>query len=182
VSASAKGQEPVKPSSARFWSSVLLLSALLFGAGCDKPQGVSIGDAAPAISGNDVHGEYVSLGQLKGKVVVIYFWVNSCCGASLKQLEPFYRQRRGDGLEILAINEFDSGKDLQAYAAGNSLSFTLLTDEHSMLSKQYRAFGFPTVFIVDRNGIVREKILGALRIADLEKRISLQLDRKPFPK
>ena len=167
--------------SGKEWSRLFLLSipvlaGLLFCAGCEKAHPVNIGDTPPAISGNDINGEYVSLGKLKGKVVVIYFWTNSCCGASLKELEPFYSLQKYNGLEILAINELDSEKDVQSYARNNSLSFTQLTDERSMIQKQYRAFGFPTIFIVDRNGIVREKIIGAIQTADLEKVIARHLE------
>ena len=157
---------------------ILVLTALLSCAGCENPQGVRIGHTAPGISGNDIHGEYVSLSQLKGKVVVIYFWTNSCCAVSLKQLEPFYRLQKHNGLEILAINELNSEKEVQSYAKNNALTFTMLTDERSMLSEQYGAFGFPTIFILDREGTVREKILGNMQTAKLEKLTSAYFKQK----
>lgn len=157
---------------------ILTLATLSLCAGCDSQLGVKIGNTAPGISGNDIHGEYVSLSQLKGKIIVIYFWENSCCGASLKQIEPFYRKYKYDGLNILAINEMGSKEDVASYAKSNGLTFTMMTDEHSMLLKQYQAFGFPTIFILDRNGIIREKILGDIQIAKLEKLVSFHLGRK----
>ena len=165
--------------SGRSWMRISLLLALLTCAGCDKPQVVGVGAAAPGISGNDIHGEYLSLNQLKGKVVIVYFWANTCCGGNLKQLEPFYRQHKYDGLEILAINGQDSEKEVLSFAKNNALTFTVMTDEHSILMKQYKAFGFPTVFILDRNGTVREKILGAIQTDKLEKLATMYLDQKP---
>jgi len=38
---------------------------------------------------------------------VIYFWTDSCCGGSLKKLEPLYRENRDNGLALLAVNEGD---------------------------------------------------------------------------
>lgn len=52
----------------------------------------------------------------------------------------------------------------------------MLTDEHTTMFKQYQAFGFPTVFIIDRNGVIREKILGNIQVDKLEKLIQHQFD------
>ena len=157
---------------------VLIVVILIVLTGCETRQGVNIGDNPPGISGNDIHGEYVSLSKLKGKVVLIYFWTNSCCGGSVKQISPLYNQYQYDGLEIIAINELDSVKDVASFARSNALAFTMLTDEHSLLFKQYRAFGFPTIFILDRNGIVREKVLGDIQPAKLESLVAAYLGNK----
>ncbi len=157
---------------------ISILATLFLSSGCENQQGVKVGDIPPRISDNDIHGEYVCLNRLKGKVVVIYFWANSCCGDSLKQLEPFYRQNKGKGLEMLAINELSSEKDVASYAKSYGLTFPMLTDEHSMLFKQYRAFGFPTIFILGRDGIIREKILGDIKSAKLEQLTSVYLDNR----
>ena len=157
---------------------MLVIATAVSLTGCETRQGVKLGDNPPGISGNDIHGEYVSLSKLKGKVVVIYFWSNSCCGGSVKQLSPLYNQFQHDGLEIIAINEFDSVKDVASFAKSNAMMFTMMTDEHSLLFKQYQAFGFPTIFILDRNGILREKILGDIQTAKLEKLVTVYLGDK----
>ncbi len=158
-----------------FLSALLPLATFLLCVGCDsKPQGVKIGDTPPGISGNDVRGENVNLGQLKGKIVVIFFWTNSCCGDSVKQLEALYRQYKQDGLEILAVNELDSGNAVESYAKNNALTFPMLADEGANLFKQYHVFGFPTIFILDRNGTVREKIMGEIQTEKLQKLVERQ--------
>ncbi|MBJ6727229.1 peroxiredoxin family protein [Geomesophilobacter sediminis] len=158
--------------------------ALVFGAlfiaaalvsGCDQKAGVRIGDTAPGISDTDINGEVVSLKELRGKVVVLYFWANSCCGKSLIQTEPVYRRHRAE-VALVAINGMDHREDVVKFAHQNGLTFTLLTDEHAMLMKQYQVLAFPTVFILDRNGIVRERILGDAGPAKLEKLIRRQLE------
>lgn len=52
----------------------------------------------------------------------------------------------------------------------------MLTDDHFSIFKQYQAFGFPTIFIVDRNGIIRQKILGNIQTDALKKVIQRQFD------
>lgn len=151
-----------------FLMSVLVPVTVLFYAGCENKQQIKIGDTPPVISGNDIHGEHVSLSELKGKIVVIYFWTNSCCGDSLKKLEPYYRVNKDKGLVVLAVNVGDAKEFIESYTKNNVLTFTMLTDEHSKLFKEYRAFGYPTIFILDKNGIVREKILGDIPIEKLQ--------------
>lgn len=152
------------------------MSTLLLCSSCSEKQGIRIGDNAPVIAGTDIHDKVVNHSRLTGKIVVIYFWTNSCCGDSLKQLEPVYGKFAKNGLEILAINERDERKAVEAYAAENSITFTMLADEQAKLFEKYHGLGFPTIFIVDRNGIIREKILGNIEIAKLEKLIQRQFD------
>lgn len=156
-------------------AAILLLASIAFSSGCAEKQEVKIGGKPPGISGNDIHGEFVSLDQFKDKVVVLYFWANTCCGEKLKLVEPFYRQIKYKGVAVLAINVGDSKETVASYAKNNGLTFTLQTDELAMIARQYGVFGFPTIFILGRNGIIRNKILGDIQIAKLEQLVSLYL-------
>ncbi len=168
--------------SSNFLLAVLVLAAVSFCPGCDRKQGIKIGDTPPGFSGMDIKGELASLSRLKGKVVVLYFWTNSCCGGRLKLFEPFFSKNREKGLAMVAINVGDTDETVVSYAKSNALTFTLLTDTHGMISRQYSVFGFPTIFILDRNGVIREKILGDIQTAKLEKLVSNQLDNTLQPK
>ena len=148
--------------------SILMLASLAFFTACENKQGIKIGDTPPVISGNDIHGEHINLSKLKGKIVVLYFWTNSCCGDSLKKLEPYYRENKDKGLAVLAVNVGDTKEIVEAYTKNNVLTFTMLTDEHEKLFKEYQVFGYPTIFILDKNGIVREKILGDIPTEKLQ--------------
>ncbi|MDD2851949.1 MAG: TlpA disulfide reductase family protein [Desulfuromonadaceae bacterium] len=161
-----------------FFNMVLraMLIIVLLLTGCEKKRGILIGDVAPQISGTDMQDRSVTHDTIKGKITVVYFWTNSCCGDSLKLLEPLYRRNKDKGLIVLAINEMDSKKDIESYAITNRLTFTMLRDEGARLFKKFSVFGFPTVFILDRNGTVREKILGDIQTNKLEKLVERQFD------
>ncbi len=153
----------------------ILLTISLLG-GCEPRPDVKIGEPAPAFSTTDITGAPVSLSQLKGKIVLIYFWTNSCCGDSLKLVEPLYAANRHKGLAICAINVGDTKEMVTSYAQSNGLTFAMLTDEHSGIFRRYRAFGFPTIFIIDGQGVIREKILGHIETDKLEKVLQRQFD------
>ena len=148
------------------------MACLAFSSGCDKKQGVKTGDKPPGISGTDIHGEFVNLNQFKGNVTILYFWTKSCCGERIKQLEPYYSMNKHKGLAIFAINVGNTREIIEAYAKDNGLTFTLQTDERAMISREYGVFGFPTIFILDREGTIRKKILGDIDTAQLEKLVA----------
>jgi peroxiredoxin len=152
---------------------ILLLASLPLSSGCTEKQQARIGGKPPGISGNDIHGEFITLNQFKGKVVVLCFWANTCCGEKLKLLEPYYRLNKYRDLAVLAINVGDSKETVELYAKNNGVTFAMQTDEYGMIARQYGVFGFPTIFILDGNGIIRNKILGDIQIASLEKLVSL---------
>ena len=154
--------------------SIMVLVSITFLAGCENKQGVKIGDTSPEISGKDIQGKDISLSKLKGKVVILYFWKNSCCGDSLKKLEPFHSESKDKGLAVMAVNVGDSQEIVESYVKDYALTFTMLTDENSKLFNQYHVIGFPTIFILDKNGIVREKIIGEIQTEKLAKLVVKQ--------
>lgn len=152
-----------------------LLSMLLIfltASACQEKRGVKIGDTAPAISGLDVRGTPVNSSTLKGKTVVVYFWTGSCCGENLKQLQPFYSRNKHRGFEIIAVNEIDSRDKILSYAADNGVTFPMLSDDRYMLFNAYNVVGFPTIIVLDKKGIVREKVLGDMKTANLQNLIA----------
>jgi peroxiredoxin len=155
---------------------VLSLASALGVAGCDSKKGVKAGDTAPDFAASDVHGETVRLSRYRGKIVVLYFWTNSCCGDNLKLVEPVYAGNRQKGLEILAIDVGDSREAIAAYGRDNGLTFPLVIDEQTKIFRQYRLVGFPSIFLIDSHGIVRQVVLGDIKPADLEKLIQRQFD------
>jgi peroxiredoxin len=155
---------------------ILMLASLAFFTGCENKQAIKVGDTPPGISGRDIHGEDIGQAKLKAKLVIIYFWTNSCCGDSLKKIEPIYSKNKDKGLAVLAVNEGDSKESVESYARNNALTFTMLVDEKTKLFKQYHVLGFPTIFILDKNGIVREKIQGDISIDILGKLVEKQFN------
>lgn len=152
------------------------LALLVLATACKDKRGVKVGDTAPAISATDIRGNPITLSKLKGKTVVVCFWTDSCCGDRLKQLEPIYSRNKDRGFELIAINEMDTAEKIRSYAARNRLTFTMLSDERSMLFKQYDVVGLPTLLILDKEGVIREKIQGEMQTAKLEKLIERHIN------
>ena len=149
-----------------------LLWLVLTVLGCKDAAAPQSGAVAPTISCTDIVGEYVSLSQLKDKVVVLYFWSSKCCGDKLKLLEPFYLQQKYNGLSIIAIEVGGPKEAVASFVLNNGLTFTNLTDEYESISRSYRVVGFPTIFVVDKKGVIRKKISGDIKMEQLNQLVT----------
>ncbi len=140
---------------------VCLLVASLFLFGFSWGGGTQIGDTPPEVRLPDPSGVPVSLDQQKGRVVVLYFWSDLCsCAERLPKLNKFYRQNRGKGLAILAVNVGQTRERVASYLKKNALEYTVLLDEKKDTAKSYGVTELPTVYIIDRTGKIRQKLAG----------------------
>ena len=151
---------------------VALLAAFLLFSGSGKPGVVRVGEKPPDFSLKDLSGATVSLSGQKGNVVVLYFWSNCpACWQQLPQLQGVYARNRGKGLSLLAVNVGQERASVEIYARQAGLMFPVLVDEKMEVPNRYGVNRVPTIFLLDRQGIVREKVLGDIETKALEKMI-----------
>jgi peroxiredoxin len=163
--------------------SILFLS-LIFSvreAGCldAAPQ---IGKFAPAFSLTDVNGKKVALSEYSGKVILINFWATFCgpCKAEMPSLNNLFLAFKNDGLIVLAISTDDSEKPVQSFMKEKSIAFPVLMDkDQEVYFDQYGVLGLPTSFLIDRDGIIRDKIRGerVWDAPDMKEKIGLLLSK-----
>jgi peroxiredoxin len=128
-------------------------------------QGADKGQPAPDFTLTDMQGQQVSLSDLKGKVVILNFWATWCppCREEMPSMEMLYRKYKDQGLVILAVNVEKDGKQLvEAFLQRSPYTFPILLDTQAEVQNRYKVFRFPETFIIDRNGNVVEKVLGAI--------------------
>lgn len=121
------------------------------------------GNPAPAFSLKDTEGKTVSLKDYRGKVVLLNIWATWCkpCRDELPSMELLYRKLKDQGFIILAIS-IDKNPDIvKPFAEKLGLSFPILLDPKEKASRLYRITGIPESFIIDRDGIIRARIIGA---------------------
>jgi len=145
----------------RFFVFLFLLSSL---PGCEEKRvmGIEPGKKAPDITLTDLDGKRVSLEDFYGKTVLIHFWADYCseCRAEFPRMEQAYRKFKAEGLEILAINVGQSREHVASFRDEFNLTFSLLLDPDTEVSKLYEIRGLPTNYFVTRDGKVGRMIIG----------------------
>jgi thiol-disulfide isomerase/thioredoxin/Cu/Ag efflux protein CusF len=117
--------------------------------------------AAPDFTLPTLSGAPIRFSDLRGKVVLLNFWVTWCgsCRAEMPALDALYRQYRDRGLEVLAVN-LDTAPiaKIQAFVGETGVSLRVGLDPSSSTARTYRVLGLPTTYLIDRAGnvVVRE--------------------------
>jgi len=136
----------------------------LYLSGCKQEQvTLKVGDAAPDFSLIDRQGKTWSLSELKGQVVFINFWATWCppCLKELPSMQNLYARIPKEKFKMLAILNKDKPALADFVANQKGLTFTILDDAQNVVGSKYFLTGLPETFIVDKQGTIREKVIGA---------------------
>ena len=102
------------------------------------------------------------LSELKGKVVFISFWATWCdeCKKEKPAMQRLYEKMQGRHFQMLTIIYMDDPKKAIEYMKMNGYTMPVLFDGDKKVARNYWVRGVPQTYIIDREGIVREKIIG----------------------
>lgn len=136
------------------------------------------GKPAPDFRLLDSNGKAVRLSDLRGKPVVLNFWATWCgpCKSEMPELEAAYLAGKGD-LVVLAVNAEGVATDIARKEAEKfrdefDLTFPFVYDSPTTdVFNQYRLKGLPASFFVDREGVIRDIVIGPLTRDNLERRL-----------
>jgi len=140
----------------------LLLVALIAACGSELPA-IKNGVPAPAFTLERLDGASVRFPeQYQGQVVALRFWADWCpyCHSEMQALEPVYRQYRDRGLVILAINVMQPPETVQKFVKDINISYETLLDRQGEVMRRYQVMGLPVTYLIDRQGVVRARIIG----------------------
>jgi len=132
--------------------------ALLPGlAGTVAPPVMAMGAPAPTFQLDSVSGTKLSLNDLHGKVVLINFWASWCgpCRKEMPILEQLNKQYRSKGVSLVGVNVEPDSADALKWLKSTPVTFPILFDRDSSVSKLYQVQGMPNTVIIDRHGKVR---------------------------
>jgi thioredoxin-dependent peroxiredoxin len=131
------------------------------------------GEKAPVFSGNDQNGKKISLGDFKGRKVVLYFYPEDdtpTCTIQACNLRDNYALLKKNGFVIVGISPDDEKKH-KKFETKFALPFTLIADPHHTIIDRYGVWGekklygreymgiHRTTFLIDAKGIIRKIFL-----------------------
>jgi peroxiredoxin len=129
-----------------------------------KYEPLTVGKEAPDFVLPNLNEKSVRLSDYRGKVVFLNFWATWCkpCREEMPSMEVLYKSFDRDGLVVLAvsIDRVTTKKDIPPFVSSMNLTFPVLVDSWGQTDKRYKLMGVPETYIIDQQGILREKIIG----------------------
>lgn len=142
----------------------LLASALLLVLGLTvNAWAVDKGDQAPDFSLVDTAGNTVSLSQLQGKAVLLNFITIFCqpCRHEMPDLNAIYKENKDKGVAVVGICLNADPNQLKVLVKQLNLDYPVLVGTEKVSKDYGEIVGVPTTFIIDKQGKIAAKIVGA---------------------
>jgi len=121
--------------------------------------GSSASGPAPQFTLDSRSGPKISLSQYKGQVVMLNFWASWCgpCRQEMPLLENIYKKYNKMGFTLIGVNVEPDSKEAEGFLKGLQapVSFPVIYDKDSTVSKAYDVQGMPSTVIIDRKGNIR---------------------------
>jgi cytochrome c biogenesis protein CcmG/thiol:disulfide interchange protein DsbE len=110
----------------------------------------------------------IHLSKHRGHVVLVNFWATWCppCIEETPSLEALSNNMRKLDVEVIGVSVDQDPAAIKTFVADHHLSFPIVLDPDQRVASQYGTFKFPETYILDRDGRVAEKIIGATNWAD----------------
>ncbi|MDN4524298.1 TlpA disulfide reductase family protein [Fictibacillus fluitans] len=129
--------------------------------------GLKPGNTLPDATLTSLEGKTVSLKEFRGKKVILNFWATWCppCRKEMPDMQKMYSRHKDNQLEIVAVNlryTEKSTKTVSDYVEKRKAAFPVLLDSDGKVSKKFQAVSLPTSYLVDSNGVIQKKMIGAL--------------------
>jgi peroxiredoxin len=149
-----------------------------------KPKVISAAELtplgpAPAWTLKDVNGNPISSDQFKGKIVVLDFWATWCppCRAEIPGYTELQRKYGKDGLAIVgvSVDEASTINTVKEFIQKNGMNYPVVMADEKILAAYGNVEFFPTTFLIDRTGQIRDRKIGMEPTEDYEQKIAALL-------
>jgi peroxiredoxin len=170
------GMEP-KPQSHHTWVmfaivSLFALAALVFALSGVNGARADVGKPAPAFTVVSTQGVEINSLALRGSVVVVNFFASWCkpCQVEAPELESIWTQYRDQGVAFVGIAYEDTEVKINEFVTRYGLTFPVVTTARKV-GREFGVTGVPETYVIDREGLVVYKHLGAIDPAELTQMI-----------
>lgn len=127
-----------------------------------------------SLPGMDESTYSIGGGDDDGKLLFVNFWASWCgpCEMEAADLQKLHEQY-GDVMKLYGVNStnYDKERSAREFVEEHGLTFPMLMDREGAVTKLYKVNTFPTSFLIDGNGVIRERINGVITYGEWERLI-----------
>ena len=166
------------------WSVPLLIGiAIVLIAYASNPREVDPkGELMPDFTLRTLTGEEVASEAYTGKVLLVNFWATWCgpCRTEIPDFIELQKRIGGENFQVVGI-VVSSGEssEVQDFVHEHGINYDILSGDESVkrsLAEQFGGVrGIPTTFLIDREGFIRKKWIGAHSARVFQREISKYL-------
>lgn len=132
-----------------------------------KKIGLEVGNTAPDFLLTTLKGDEVRLSDFRNSKVILNFWATWCppCKAEMPHMQEFYEDQKDKDVVILAVNLTAAEKStnvVNEFVKDYQLTFPILMDKEGEIGEIYQVTTIPTSYIINRNGIIKQRIVGPM--------------------
>jgi peroxiredoxin len=130
--------------------------------GCGESPVATVGKPAPKFDTINMQGDVWSLSKQKGQVVFVNFWATWCapCREEMPSMQRLYVKLPKDKFKMVALFNRDKPEVVNNFVAKLGITIPILDDQQNIIGEKYGLTGLPETFIIDKQGVIREKYIG----------------------
>jgi len=124
---------------------------------------VNTGDMAPEFVIHTDNGLTLTRSNFGGRLLVLNFWASWCppCIEEMPSLERFYQELKDEGVVVVGVSVDEDEAAYRRMIQRFQLTFLTARDPEASLSARFGTFRYPETYIIDAQGRVVQKIIGA---------------------
>jgi peroxiredoxin len=138
------------------------------------PKVAATGSSAPDFSVTDIDGKKFSLSDYRGKVVLLDFWATWCtpCRAEIPHFVDMQQQLGPQGFQVIGISMDDEAKPVKEFSDQFKINYPVALGDDKLAQSFGGVLGLPVNFLIDRDGNVVKKFLGATDVSVIDKEVA----------
>ncbi|MFZ1134783.1 MAG: TlpA disulfide reductase family protein [Candidatus Korobacteraceae bacterium] len=145
-----------------------------------RPQVTTSSNSAPNFTVNNIDGKKLSLSDYKGKVVLLDFWATWCtpCRAEIPHFVEMQEKYGPQGFQVIGISMDDDAKPVREFYQQYKMNYPVAVGDDKLADRFGGVMGLPVNFVIDREGRIHSKHLGATDVSVFDEEVTALLKRQ----
>ncbi|MBT3225413.1 MAG: TlpA family protein disulfide reductase [Deltaproteobacteria bacterium] len=157
---------------------LILIYGLFYASRPGEIPSAQISQKAKPFQATTFDGQTISLQQFRGQPVILNFWASWCvaCRREAHIIEAAYQKYGVKGAVFIGIAINDTREASLGFIRRYGKTYLLAPDNKTgTISLDYGVTAVPETFLIDKNGIISEKVLGAITKLKIDRFLLNQL-------